>query len=614
MQCLLAQDLFGALRDNNVSLLEHLLLAGAPADTCDSNGHTLLHWAALEHNISAMQLLVDHGADVNAKGKEISLSVFLLEGICTMHTFKKAFDQIFCVYPSTKQSGYGIFLNSQTQHAILLHSKNRTPSLIALPTTNEGRSPFQQLLQDICSSKVLAQVECFSGLTPLHWAILSQNTDAVRFLLAHGARGKELCTVAGNKKATMLNWAERLSTPEIIDLIEQYKKDRKFFISNTHRTQTPQSNGVHKTTQSRQLDTLVNPLFKAVEDHDTHALLVALNNGFDPNTRDTLGQTALHHAVQAGQLDCATLLLSRKAYPSCKDKQGNTPLHTVINSSCFIEHENFPAITGLLLNMGADVDAQNKEGLTPLSYGVINPYELALAPPTLPHDQEHSFLDQLLFCPPELALLLLQHGADINRNNCPLLATAYKLNLTQAINLLLNYGAFTDDIPITEPIGIVTHSPRNLNHLKEYINKLLYYGHIAHVLNLINQLNPIARIAPNNLTIPIYIQLTLNLSAAEQPYRALEMALEYQLDKVTKAIKADDIDQVKNILGTGLPVALCDAMANNLLHVAAQAGSTNSFKYILNIKPRLIGHANKAGNRPLDLMDKNLKRLLYLES
>ena len=69
------------------------------------------------------------------------------------------------------------------------------------------------------------------------------------------------------------------------------------------------------------------------------------------------GSTALHHAAGFGPLDNLQLLISRGADVNAKNRRGSTPLHWAIHDE---------AKAQLLLAKGADVNAKQAQGRTPL--------------------------------------------------------------------------------------------------------------------------------------------------------------------------------------------------------------------------------------------------------
>lgn len=91
------------------------------------------------------------------------------------------------------------------------------------------------------------------------------------------------------------------------------------------------------------------PLHRAVDDEVVHLLLEA---GADISAVDREGRTALHFAV----LEAAKALVQSGADVNARDRFGNTPLHEA----------DVPALIELYASAGAEPDAANSQGVTPL--------------------------------------------------------------------------------------------------------------------------------------------------------------------------------------------------------------------------------------------------------
>ena len=79
-------------------------------------------------------------------------------------------------------------------------------------------------------------------------------------------------------------------------------------------------------------------------------------NGID--YQDSVGNTALHWAIECRNPDVVKTLLSHGADPALPDFRGMTPLHM----AAFHDHESIP----LLLGLGVRTDVRDKRGETPL--------------------------------------------------------------------------------------------------------------------------------------------------------------------------------------------------------------------------------------------------------
>ena len=88
-------------------------------------------------------------------------------------------------------------------------------------------------------------------------------------------------------------------------------------------------------------------------------ILQLLNKGADPKTFNAEGKNALHLAVEGGDANTVKLLLSRSADVNARTRTGDTPLHLAIN------RQNQDMID-VLLNAGANVNLRNDRGDMPI--------------------------------------------------------------------------------------------------------------------------------------------------------------------------------------------------------------------------------------------------------
>ncbi|MDP3267886.1 MAG: ankyrin repeat domain-containing protein [Legionella sp.] len=85
-----------------------------------------------------------------------------------------------------------------------------------------------------------------------------------------------------------------------------------------------------------------------------------LKNTANINAQDCDGKSPLHQAISRNAFDVVNALLNKTEINiECNDKHGNTPLHYAVEFST-------PEMIDLLLKFGADVNASNNKGQTPL--------------------------------------------------------------------------------------------------------------------------------------------------------------------------------------------------------------------------------------------------------
>lgn len=104
-----------------------------------------------------------------------------------------------------------------------------------------------------------------------------------------------------------------------------------------------------------------SPIQLAAERGQLAAVQWLLGHGADPLIRDVSHDTPLHDAAGSGALDIVRLLAAAGVPVNSVNKYGETPLHRAV------ENGRLEA-TDLLLQLGADLNARNRRGETPLNY------------------------------------------------------------------------------------------------------------------------------------------------------------------------------------------------------------------------------------------------------
>ena len=89
-----------------------------------------------------------------------------------------------------------------------------------------------------------------------------------------------------------------------------------------------------------------------------------LDQGADPNPRNSQGESPLHMAAAMSFPKAVTLLLDHRAGVNARDDRGRTPLITMMTRAV----EPDAQVGTLLLDWGADVNARDEVGVTALYY------------------------------------------------------------------------------------------------------------------------------------------------------------------------------------------------------------------------------------------------------
>lgn len=277
-----------------------------------------------------------------------------------------------------------------------------------------------------------------------------------------------------------------IEMPSIDDIIEAECNcpwsDDIFSACLSHNTQLVmdlvKENPTRVRARNPQMDYVV-PLHLAAKQGDNEMIKIFVKAGSDINEIDSKGWTPIFYAAQEGQYDTCRFLITCGARTAQKDVNGWTPVYVaaVNNRADLLElffkngasidstdrhhirsplqwaavHGNISACS-VLLQRGANVEAKDKEGLTPLLISA---------------QHGHSDLTRL-FCikgakidatdeegrtplywsvrnnHPDCVTVLLSAGANVNvsdMNGVPLIFTAVKYGSIELVELLIIQGA-----------------------------------------------------------------------------------------------------------------------------------------------------------------------------
>jgi ankyrin repeat protein len=441
--------LFAALLGKHVRAAETLLELGA--NTGPTPLHRVIHLSDDDAISDAIQVLLKHGADANARLDDLSTPLHLA---ASKGRFSAA--QLLLAYKAD--------VNSRNE-------SGEAPLHLASADDNR-RVLGVRLAQLLLEQGADANAEAKNHATPLHYAAKHRRQDVARILLAHGAQVN-----ARNSK---------LQTPLHLLLSKSYKLEigfARFLLEKCAELNAQDENyetPLHLTSKVGKCDIArilidrgakVNaankwgetPLHKALQgskyggDH-LDVVQFLLKRGADANTQDNNGTTPLHLALEYRSLKFSRTLLDHGAKVNSENSRGETPLHRLLKGQKFVDSEcprvalaqlllergaNVNArdqdqvtplhlasdnrsfdVTQLLVDCGADVNAKNAQGQTPFSQLMKN------------SGDGHSYLDLILF--------LLERGADINsrgKDNTTPLHSSSKYALPEVTRVLLNHGA-----------------------------------------------------------------------------------------------------------------------------------------------------------------------------
>jgi len=193
------------------------------------------------------------------------------------------------------------------------------------------------------------------GKTPLCFAVLNGLAEMVEFLLKNGAdpnvrfsdsrSGAESTPLTAALSLEGLNNRERIVATLLKFKANPNVKDKRGYWA---------------------LDISLFNVFGG----NTNMPDLLLKHGADVDARDAQGDAPLVW-VSTGK-EIKEMLLNYKANPNTQNKEGNTPLHKLVEKTMGNERKSSQKeLAELLIARGADVNIRNRQGLTPLNlYGV----------------------------------------------------------------------------------------------------------------------------------------------------------------------------------------------------------------------------------------------------
>lgn len=378
----------------------------ANAEGFESRGLTALHWAAKSADESTLRVLVESGADIDARNTEGETPLHLAARNWDGEHVVRALLDLRADVTLTDdggrtplhiaaQNGYGqnsVFLLLQRGASIEASCKRGQLPLHIAAANPYGVTSVRHLLsygadvnaqngqlrtplhgaagvwyRGIDSVKVL--VGCganiaaidMDGHTPLHMAAQSVGGgESVEFLLERGANVDAVCG-AGRKTPLHMAARSQLGHEAVRYLLEK---------------------GANVEARDSRMQT---PLHIAVTvQQDAKVAQTLLAYGADVHALDDSGLTPLQRLAQEGSSDkIMSILLKHGASLHCVDSRHCTPLHWAAGRPGFDD----PRLVRKLLQNGANVDARDDSGMTPLHQAAG-------------HDA--------------IVKLLLEHGADVN--------------------------------------------------------------------------------------------------------------------------------------------------------------------------------------------------------
>ena len=453
--------------DDCLSAVALLLKFGADVDARDHDSMTPLHYA-IEHSTPSdvAMLMVEFGSSLRQRDGYLPF-------ISRWHPSRLGVELSFCIHVRGPVVGIQEYDNMVQMVRTSEYLKSGSAARLLLDhgasihtRSKDGRTPLHLASQYDLWDVVMLLVERGAdvdsqdnnNMTPLLCAIESgRNLSAAQLLLDCRAS----IDLRDKNGQTPLHFALRSSLPDVVALLLKFGAEVD---SRDNNNITPL------------LCTTITQDFKS-----DGASQLLLEHGASVNVRDKDGRTPLHLVGYHGSPDVAALLLKLGLEVDVPDNDGITPLLCALK--CFrggkpaqvlLEHGasvnvrdkdgktplhlasemDFPDMVASLSKLGADMDALDNRGLTPLLHALKFTKSGGAGKALLEHGASVHVRDENGQTPLHLAFqrrsdwmvpFLIEAGADVNAQDndgtTPLLYVVESYCRTWAQQILLEHGA-----------------------------------------------------------------------------------------------------------------------------------------------------------------------------
>lgn len=220
-----------AAKDGNLSMVQSLLEKGVSPNVRDSDGVPALMWAAEGDHIDIVRLLLDEGADVNAKKTKNGTTVLMEtaeEG--NTEVVKLLLDRGAKVNVKRTKDGITALMEAADKcHADIIKLLLDKDAEVNVKTTDDGTTALMEAADEGCTETVKLLLDkgakvnvqrSTNGTTALMEAAEGGRAEIVRLLLDKGANVNKKAII-NNVEYTAISFARNYRHWDVVEILEQ---------------------------------------------------------------------------------------------------------------------------------------------------------------------------------------------------------------------------------------------------------------------------------------------------------------------------------------------------------------------------------------------------------
>ena len=349
------------------NLFYDALITTKTGDLIDEEGRTIVHYFVQWKNIDALNLCIKKGIPVSVEDMYGKTPLDLCYEDSNDITSIQMAANLLLAGAVPQRGKFSSFEDAViTRNPSMRFDDGQTPLHIA---TIQGQTGVVEYL---ISRGASTKAKDISGSTPLHEAVRYGRVEIVSKLLKSGADPNAQDSLG---KSPLLIMSNQESRSEIYSLLLTYGADPN---SKDMYGDTPLHIATMAGMKTSILEKLVKsgadinernkkgvtPLALAVEHQWTEHIDFYAKGGADIHAEDMEGKTPLSRALDIS-LDMTKKLVN-SSNASSRDSMGNTPLHIAIERGASLDQITY------LIDCGADINARNRNGDSPLFLAVKN--------------------------------------------------------------------------------------------------------------------------------------------------------------------------------------------------------------------------------------------------